>query len=312
MFLHKRYCDLLLPEWLTIKPASAEKYADVKRAVNELGLHTVCVEAHCPNIIECWGSGTATFMVLGDKCTRGCRFCAVQKSAMGIKVDEREPAKLAAVIKEWGLDYVVITSVCRDDLQDQGSGHFASCVTEIKKVCPGTVVEVLIPDFRNESECLQKIIGARPDVVGHNIETVERLNPLVRDRRASYAQSLAVLKKIKELDATRYTKSAIMLGLGESEEEVIPVMSDLRGVGVDFLAVGQYLRPSLHHAEVKEYVTPEKFDFYRRKGLEMGFAYVAAGPFVRSSYKAGEYFIKAVINKNKEVRSEVPYQKPTC
>ena len=283
--------DLLLPEWLTIKPASTEKYADVKRSVSELGLHTVCVEAHCPNITECWGSGTATFMVLGDKCTRGCRFCAVQKSAMGIKVDEREPAKLAVVIKEWGLDYVIITSVCRDDLQDQGSGHFASCVTEIKKACPGTVVEVLIPDFRNEPECLKKIIDAKPEVIGHNIETVERLTPLVRDRRASYRQSLAVLKKIKELDATRYTKSAIMLGLGEAEEEVTTAMNDLRAAGVDFLAVGQYLRPSPYHAEVKEYVTPEKFDFYKRKGLEMGFAYVAAGPFVRSSYKAGEYFV---------------------
>lgn len=287
----------MLPEWFEIKPASTERYADVKETVSRLGLHTVCTEAHCPNTTDCWSSGTATFMVLGDKCTRGCRFCAVQKSARGISVDALEPRKLAIAIKEWGLDYVVITSVCRDDLEDQGSGHFARCVEEIKKECKGTVVEVLIPDFRNDAECLMRIVEAKPDVVGHNIETVERLNPLVRDRRAGYAQSLAVLKKIKELDPSRYTKSAMMLGLGETEGEVVAAMRDLREAGVDFLAVGQYLRPSAHHAEVKEYVTPERFELYEKKGLELGFKYVAAGPFVRSSFKAGDYFIKAIVNK---------------
>ncbi len=294
------------PEWLAIRPASTEKYNDIKNRVKELGLHTVCVEAHCPNITECWSSGTATFMVLGDTCTRGCHFCAVQKGNQGINVDRMEPSKLAQVIKEWKLDYVVITSVCRDDLPDQGSSHFAECIKEIKAGAPGTLVEVLIPDFRGDTGSLEHIVQARPDVIGHNIETVRRLSPNVRDRRASYEQSLSVLQNVKRLDSRIYTKSAIMLGLGETDEEIVEAMKDLREHGVDFLAIGQYLRPLSNgfYSEVKEYVTPERFEALKKKALELGFLYCAAGPFVRSSYKAGEHFIKSIVKGGSPV--EVP------
>ncbi len=287
------------PEWLTIRPASTEKYQTVKNRIKELGLHTVCMEAHCPNVAECWSSSTAAFMVLGDLCTRGCRFCAVQKRQSGISVDSTEPEKLAGLIKEWKLEYVVITSVCRDDLPDQGSAHFAKCVRQIKGDSPGTLVELLIPDFQDDAAALRTIINSKPDVIGHNIETVRRLSPLMRDRRASYDRSLEVLEKLKEMNSSIYTKSAMMLGMGEREDEVLQAMSDLRSAGVDFLAIGQYLRPSSNgfYAEVKEYVSPQRFEYFKEKGLEMGFKYVAAGPFVRSSYKAGEHFIKVLVEK---------------
>lgn len=287
----------MLPQWLAIKPASTEKYGSIKSTISSLGLHTVCVEAHCPNMSECWSGGTATFMILGDLCTRGCTFCAVHKSAKGSAVDPKEPEKLAMVVKEWGLGYLVVTSVARDDLPDQGSTHFANCVSEIKKANPDTVVEVLIPDFQGSTECLGNIVKSHPDVIGHNIETVERLSTRARDRRANYRQSLELLRKSKELDPSIYTKSAMMLGIGEEEEEVIASLKDLRVAGVDFLAIGQYLRPSLHHIEVKEYVRPERFAAIKEIALGMGFRYVAAGPFVRSSYKAGEYFISSIVRQ---------------
>jgi lipoic acid synthetase len=292
----------LLPEWLSIKPASTEKYNHIKDTISSLGLHTVCAEAHCPNVSECWGGGTATFMVLGDLCTRGCTFCAVHKSAKGSQIDAAEPEKLAIVIREWGLDYVVVTSVARDDLPDQGSLHFARCVSEIKKVNPDTLIEVLIPDFQGSRECLSNIVRSHPDVIGHNIETVERLSPRVRDRRADYRQSLRLLKISKELDSTIYTKSAIMLGIGETEEEVVSALVDLRASGVDFVAIGQYLRPSKQHIEVREYLKPERFESIKRMALEMGFRYVAAGPFVRSSYRAGEFFIRSMIKADADPR----------
>lgn len=286
----------MLPDWLSIRPASTKTYSNIKEQINESGLHTVCVEAHCPNLAECWSAGTATFMVLGDLCTRGCKFCAVQKRAKGGEVDAQEPEKLGKLVQKWGLGYIVITSVCRDDLPDQGAGHFANCVAAIKRHSPATKIEVLIPDFRDEDECLRKIAEARPDVVGHNIESVERLNPEIRDRRAGYRQSLEVLRKIKSLDQSIYTKSAMMLGLGETEEELESAFVDLRTSGVDFLALGQYLRPSQAHAEVKEYVKPEKFGRLKEIALQKGFLYVAAGPFVRSSYLAGEAFAKTMLN----------------
>ena len=288
------YADGMLPEWLAVEPANTERYNDIKRTISSMGLHTVCAEAHCPNITECWSSGTATFMVLGGTCTRGCRFCSVHKGAIGQDMDMLEPEKLAQVIKKWGLGYVVLTSVCRDDLQDQGAGHFASCIRAIKKLSPGTVVEVLIPDFSGDASLLKIIADAKPDVVGHNIETVERLSPVIRDRRANYRQSLRVLKSFKGIDARIYTKSAMMLGVGENEEEILQSLHDLRASRVDFVAIGQYLRPSKFQYEVKEYITPEKFDRIKRAALEMGFLYAAAGPFVRSSYRAGEYFIKRI------------------
>ncbi|MDE1869194.1 MAG: lipoyl synthase [Candidatus Micrarchaeota archaeon] len=288
------------PEWLSIKPVSTERYAEIKGTIGDLGLHTVCVEANCPNITECWSGGTATFMVLGELCTRGCRFCAVPKSARGAAIDPLEPQKLAKVVMEWKLPYIVITSVCRDDLPDQGAGHFANCVAEIKRINPDTLVEVLIPDFRDDAECLKILVDAKPDVVGHNIETVERLTAAVRDRRADYRQSLSVLKRVKGIDGTRYTKSAMMLGIGETDNEIIQAMKDLKDADVDFLALGQYLKPKGNHVDVKEYITPERFEHYRKIALELGFKYVASGPFVRSSYRAGEHFVAAMV-KNRAI-----------
>lgn len=297
----------MLPEWLSISPASTDKYQSIKQDISSLGLHTVCVEAHCPNMSECWSGGTATFIVLGDLCTRGCGFCAVKKNARGSVVDENEPEKLARAVKSWGLDYVVITSVARDDMADQGSGHFARCISEIKKAVDGIVVEVLIPDFRGDDECIRRVVNAHPDVIGHNIETVRRLTPYARDRRASYDQSLGLLKRVKEMDRTIYTKSAIMLGIGEDDAEVIQALSDLRGSNVDFVAIGQYLRPSARHIAVKEYVRPERFEEIGRVAMQMGFGYAASGPFVRSSYRAGEYFIKATVRaRGMPLPAEVP------
>ncbi len=283
---------LTKPEWLTIKPASTEKYKEVKETVALAGLHTVCTEARCPNMSECWDNRTATFMVMGELCTRGCRFCSVSKSARGAQLDREEPRKLAEAIRKWGLSYVVVTSVCRDDLEDQGAGHFAECVREIKTLNQNTLIELLIPDFRADDTCLKTILEAEPNVVGHNIETVRRISPTIRDGRASYEQSLLVLRRLKELRPAVLTKSAMMLGLEETDDEITEAMRDLVRNKVDFLALGQYLRPSNRQLPVREYLPPERFEGLRRRALGMGFKYVAAGPFVRSSYRAGEYFIE--------------------
>jgi lipoic acid synthetase len=231
-------------------------------------------------------------MLLGEVCTRGCRFCAVAKGRPE-PPDPDEPKKVAQAVAEWGLEYVVLTSVSRDDLPDGGADHFAKTVKAIKKGGSASLVEVLIPDFRGDLRALERLIEAGPDVVGHNIETVERLTPLVRDRRASYRQSLKVLEQAKRLAPSVYTKSALMLGLGETEEEVLATMRDLRAVGVDFLALGQYLQPTERHLPVREYIPPERFQHYARLGEELGFLAVAAGPLVRSSYRAGELFMRA-------------------
>jgi lipoic acid synthetase len=284
------------PEWLTIRPVShTGRYDGVKKTVGSLGLNTVCVEARCPNITECWSGGTATFMVLGSTCTRGCRFCSVMKSSDGDAIDQLEPFKLATAIKEWGLKYVVITSVCRDDLDDQGSEHFARCIRETRRLNPDTIVEVLIPDFSGVEDLLAVVAAAGPHVIGNNIETVRRLSPLIRDRRASYEQTLGVLRAVKKIDGRIYTKSAIMLGLGEKFDEVVGALSDLRKAGVDFVAIGQYLKPSSNgfHADVVEYIHPDRFKELEKIALGMGFRYAAAGPFVRSSYRAGEFFVRA-------------------
>ena len=281
----------LKPEWLKIRPPSGEKYLMIKGLKEGLELHTVCEEAHCPNIYECWGGGTATFMVMGDLCTRHCRFCAVKSGRPNGYLDPLEPVKLAYAIRRMNLRYVVVTSVDRDDLEDGGASHFAACIREIRRLNPSIYIEVLIPDFRGDVEALKRVVEARPHVVAHNIETVRRLTPAVRDPRAGYDQSLAVLENIKKLDGGIYTKSSIMLGLGETKEEVVSAMEDLRRVGVDFLTIGQYLQPSKGHIPVKEYVHPDVFEEYRLIGESLGFKYVASGPLVRSSYKAGEYFI---------------------
>lgn len=285
------------PEWLKIRPPAGEGYTYIKQTLRAHSLYTVCEEAHCPNIHECWGGGTATIMLMGGVCTRGCRFCAVTSGHPQGWLDPLEPFKVAKVLKEWGLDYVVLTSVARDDLPDGGAAHFAQTVRLIKDESPQMLVEVLIPDFQGRRESLQTIVASGADVIGHNIETVERLTPKVRDRRASYRQSLSVLETIKALDPTRYTKSAIMVGLGETEEEVLQTMRDLRSVGVDILTIGQYLRPSKRHIEVYEYVHPRQFERYRKLGEELGFLYVASGPLVRSSYRAGEFFIAGLIRR---------------
>lgn len=289
------------PEWLKIRPPTTEKFLHVKETLRGLKLNTVCEEAHCPNISECWSGGTATFMVLGSVCTRGCRFCAVPKAAKGEVLDEKEPENLAKAVTEWKLDYVVITSVDRDDLEDQGAGHFAECVRHLKQARPDVLVEVLIPDFRGNAELLQKIVDSKPDVIAHNVETVKRLQRKARDGRANYGQSLGVLENVKKMNPEIYTKSSLMLGIGEREEEVLECMDDLRKISVDVLTLGQYLRPSARHLEIDEYVAPEKFDWYKAKAEEKGFLYCAAGPFVRSSYKAGELFLKNTIRKQRRI-----------
>jgi lipoic acid synthetase len=285
------------PQWLKIRPPSGESYKQIQQTLRAHKLHTVCEEARCPNVHECWGGGTATLMLMGDVCTRGCRFCAITSGHPHGQLDPLEPGKVAKVLGEWGLEYVVLTSVARDDLPDGGAGHFAQTVRAIKEQHPQMLVEVLIPDFQGNIESLQKVVDARPDVIDHNIETIERLTPKVRDRRANYRQSLAVLKNVKLIDPTRYTKSSLMVGLGETEGEVIQTMQDLRAVGVDILTLGQYLRPTPRHIEVREYVHPDQFARYRQLGEELGFLYVAAGPLVRSSYRAGEFFMTSVLRK---------------
>jgi lipoic acid synthetase len=289
------------PSWLKIKLPTGERqqrYAAIKARSRELGLSTVCEEAQCPNIGECWGGGTATFMVMGSICTRGCRFCAVNTRRNGAPLDTDEPRNVAVAISEMKLDYVVVTSVDRDDIADGGSSHFAACIRSIHELNPKTLVEVLIPDFSGNESHLNKVVQAKPEVLAHNIECIERLTPTVRDPRAGYQQSLSVLAKAKALGA-EYTKSSIMVGLGEATEEVLECMRDLRAVGVDFLTVGQYLRPSEKHLALARFVTPPEFKAYEKAGLEMGFTIVASGPLVRSSYKAGEFFIRRHIQSKK-------------
>lgn len=233
-------------------------------------------------------------MIMGDVCTRGCRFCSVT-SGRPLYLDPYEPERVAKAIKKWGLRYVVITSVCRDDLQDGGANHIAKTIKEIKVQCPETIIEPLIPDFHGNRHAIETVAAAGPEVISHNIETVARLSPLIRDSRATYKQSLRVLEMIKDIDYKIYTKSSMMLGLGEMEEEVMQAAKDLRSAGVDMVSIGQYLQPTSRHVPVKEYIAPEKFDSYRKSIEKMGFAYTVAGPFVRSSYKAGELFIKNMV-----------------
>jgi lipoyl synthase len=284
------------PVWLRVRPPAGENYTNVKKSLRLLNLHTVCEEARCPNISECWGTGTATIMIMGDICTRGCRFCAVN-SGKPFLLDAGEPERVAKAIKEWGLRYVVITSVCRDDLEDGGAEHIAKTIKAIKLLCPTTIVESLIPDFRGDESSIKEIIKPEPEVISHNIETVHRLTPKVRDARASYEQSLLVLKKIKDINPLIYTKSSIMLGLGESEDEVIQTIKDLKSVGVSILTIGQYLQPSPKHLPVIEFITPEKFNWFREIAEQMGFIYVASGPLIRSSYRAGEFFLEKICNR---------------
>lgn len=288
------------PRWLKIRPPTGQainNYSAIRNALDQLGLHTVCEQARCPNINECWGGGTATFMVMGDTCTRGCRFCSVKTSAKPPPLDPQEPKNLARALSAFDLSYIVITSVDRDDLPDQGAGHFCSCVEKVRRQRPEMIVELLIPDFRGERDCIDTIISSGAQVIGHNLETVKRLQEKVRDRRANYAQSLGVLEYIKKKSPGTFTKSALMLGLGEREVEVLQAMDDLRTAGVDFLTLGQYLQPTARHLPIEEFIAPEKFEWYAQKAKEKGFLYCAAGPFVRSSYRAGEFFMENAVRK---------------
>ena len=277
------------PEWLKVKMPGGGRYEQVKRTLKELNLHTVCEEASCPNVGECWGSGTATVMLMGDVCTRGCRFCDVNSGAPR-PLDPLEPRHLAEAVGRLGLDYLVVTSVNRDELEDGGASHFAQAIVELRRAAPDTLVEVLTPDFQGRKFALDMIADAGPAVAAHNVETVARLSPSVRDRRAGYRQSLDVLAHYKSRGMR--TKSSIMLGLGETPDELREAMRDLRAVDCDILTLGQYLRPSEKHLPVVEFVRPEIFAQLEQDGLALGFKFVASGPLVRSSYKAGEFFIK--------------------
>lgn len=284
------------PHWLTVTSPRGPNYESLKTLLHRLNLHTVCGEAHCPNVSECWGGGTATLMLMGDICSRACRFCLVSPGKPNGVLDQYESENVAFALSHMSLTYVVLTSVDRDDLSDGGASHFARTIRLVKEKIPGMLVEVLIPDFQGDLDDLRKVVEARPDVIAHNIETTMRLTPKTRDPRAHYWQSLSVLRNVKKLNPHVYTKSSIMVGLGETEEEVKQAMVHLRQADVDFLTVGQYLRPSPRHLKVVEFVGPNQFARYRRTGEDLGFLYVASGPLVRSSYRAGEFFIRTAIH----------------
>ena len=247
-------------------------------------LHTVCESAKCPNLGECWSRKTATFMILGDICTRNCGFCAI-KTGKPFAPDEEEPSRVADIAAEMGLKHVVVTSVARDDLQDDGAAHFAATIRAIRAKLPRAIIEVLTPDFKGKEECIQTVVEAHPDIFNHNIETVERLSPSVRPQ-AKYRRSLQTLKTVKMMDDSIYTKSGIMLGLGETHQEIMDALSDLREHNVDALTIGQYIRPTTHHLPVLEYADPTYFAELEAEGMKLGFLFVASGPFVRSSYNA--------------------------
>lgn len=314
---------LRLPPWLKTKIPIGKNFAKIKDQLKELKLSTVCEEARCPNIGECWGGGengtqTATIMLMGDTCTRGCRFCSVKTARLPPPLDPDEPKNTAKAIATWGLDYIVLTSVDRDgerrsgsecvmvvnffafsDLPDGGSKHIGTTIAEIKMRNPKIFVECLSPDFRGNSECLRDIVESGLDVFAHNIETVEALTPFVRDRRAGYRQTLGVLEEAKRIRPNIITKTSIMLGLGETDEQVEQTLNDLRSAGVDCVTLGQYMQPTSRHLKVNEYVTPAKFKEWEERGDQLGFLYTASGPLVRSSYKAGEFFITNVLRSRK-------------
>ncbi|CDW60587.1 lipoyl synthase, mitochondrial [Trichuris trichiura] len=299
---------LHLPPWLRREVPTGANYQRLKSSLRKLRLHTVCEEAKCPNVGECWGGGedgvaTATVMLLGDTCTRACRFCSVRTALRPPTLDPEEPVKTAEAIAEWGLNYVVLTSVdsvlLPDDLPDGGSAHIARTITEIKQRNPAILVEALVPDFCGDKQCIQRIVDSGVDVYAHNVETVLRLTPYVRDPRAKYDQSMHCLQYAKIYKKDIVTKSSIMLGLGETEDEIVTTMKDLRDHDVDCLTLGQYMQPTKRHLLVKEFVTPETFQRLKKIGDQLGFLYTASGPLVRSSYRAGEFFLKNIVSKRR-------------
>ncbi len=287
------------PDWIRMRLPSGQKYADLKEMFADLKLATVCQESLCPNISECWSGGTATLMLMGEVCTRGCRFCHVKTGNPKGVLDLDEPNKVAYALSQMDLKYVVLTSVDRDDLEDEGSGHFSKTVSLIKQTSPQMLVETLTPDFKGKKECVEKLVRSGVDVYAHNIETVAQLQKKVRDPRANYEQSLFVLKTAKEVNPDIYTKSSLMLGLGETDQQIRQTLSDLRSVGCDVITFGQYLQPTKRHLKVAKFVTPEKFEDWKQVAeKEFGFLYCASGPMVRSSYRAAELFLQGIIKKN--------------
>jgi len=285
------------PKWIKLKARYSRELYLTSNIIHSLNLHTVCEEARCPNIFECWSRKTATFMILGDICTRRCKFCSVKTGDPKGLVDYDEPYRVALAAKKLNLKYIVITSVDRDDLEDGGASQYAETIEMVRKFNPDIIIEVLIPDFQGDINSLKKIVSAKPDVIGHNIETVRRLTPIVRDPRAGYDISLNVLKNIKRFDPSIYTKSGLMLGLGETYDEVVDTLRDLRNADVDMVTIGQYLMPSKDHYPVKEYVHPRIFQSLEKEAYKMGFKYVASAPRVRSSYLSSEYFISRILKK---------------
>ena len=282
-----------LPDWLRITLPKSDSFARTRSLLDELKLHTVCESAKCPNHWECWEKGTATFMIAGDRCTRACGFCAVS-TAKPLPLEADEPRRVAEATRRMRLRHVVITAVARDDLADGGAGHFARTIVAVRELNPGTVIEVLVPDFNASDAAIDSVLAANPHIFNHNLETVRRLTPAVR-HRATYDRSLSVLRAVKEKRGDKiYTKSGLMLGLGEREEEVMLALEDLRRAGCDILTLGQYLQPTLRHLPVMEFVLPEKFANYGKRADEMGFVHVASGPMVRSSYHADEFSLPSM------------------
>ena len=287
------------PAWLKVPLPHGETTAELSRILRERGLHTVCEEAKCPNQGECWAGGTATFMLLGDVCTRGCRFCNVKTNKNGLPIDEHEPRKVAEAVAATKLRYVVLTMVDRDDLDDGGAGHVAATIAAIKRQDPEILVEALVGDFQGNTEQIATVLASKPDVFAHNLETVQRLTKRVRDHRCDIERSLDVLQTAKRLLPGIVTKSSLMLGLGESEREIEDTLDALRSHDVDVLTLGQYLRPTVLHLPVAEHVTPARFEALAQRAKTKGFLYVASGPLVRSSYKAGEYYLENYLKQRR-------------
>ncbi len=283
------------PPWLKVKAPGGPSYVALKEMLRARDLHTVCEEARCPNVGECWSEGTATIMLLGDTCTRGCRFCAVTTGNPRGAVDAREPEHVARAIAGLALQYVVLTMVDRDDLLDGGAAHVAFTVTRIKELRPDILVETLLGDFGGHADYIHTTVDARPDVWAHNIEVVRRLQRTIRDVRCGYDRSLEVLRRVKHRDPARVTKSSIMVGIGERDDEVLETLADLRAAGVDIVTIGQYLRPTPKHAAVDRYVEPATFARFEEEALRIGFRYCASGPLVRSSYRAAEVFLRGIL-----------------
>jgi lipoyl synthase len=292
------------PPWLKVRAPGGETYARLKRTLRELDLYTVCEEARCPNVGECWGAGTMTVMLLGHTCTRGCRFCAVTTGNPRGAFDPREPDHAARAIAGLGLKYVVLTMVDRDDLLDGGALQVARTVSALKREAHGLLVETLVSDFQGRIRDVDVVLDAAPDVFAHNLEVTRRLTRLIRDQRCSYDQSLSVLAHARRAMAVGFVKSSLMVGIGETDDEVFDTLADLRKAGVDVVTIGQYLRPTPKHAEVKRYVQPELFAEYERRAYDLGFAYVASGPLVRSSYHAAEAFIAAKLRSPPQEKPE--------